>query len=124
MASDATSAVTATGALGAALCQTVCFLSLRRAPPHGQYAFPSNKVRSSQGVLVVGRNHKRKNIVVKQDATFRVEGNLTIYGDLILKDGATIEFIGSSLVVNVFGRVNKSETAEVKGDLVEVRNRF
>jgi RNase P/RNase MRP subunit p29 len=83
-----------------------------------------NALFELNGVLVVGRNHKRKNIVVKQDATFRVEGNLTIYGDLILEDGATIEFIGSDSVVNVFGRVNKSETAEVKGDFVDVRNRF
>ncbi len=83
-----------------------------------------NALFEMNGILVVGRNHKRKNIVVKQGATFRVEGNLTIYGDLILEDGATIEFVGSDSVVNIFGRVNRSETAVVKGDFEDVRSRF
>ncbi|MFK5973589.1 MAG: hypothetical protein QM485_09945 [Flavobacteriaceae bacterium] len=84
----------------------------------------SNALFEMNGTLVVGRNNKRKNITVDEGATFRVEGNLTIYGDLILKDGATIEFIGNSSVVNIFGKVKKSGTVEVKGTFDDVRDRF
>lgn len=76
------------------------------------------------GTLVVGRNNKRKNVTVDQGATFRVEGNLTIYGDLILNDGSTLEFIGDGSVVNVFGEVKKTGTVEVKGTFDDVRSKF
>lgn len=76
------------------------------------------------GTLVVGRNHKRRKITVGQGATFRVEGNLTIYGDLVLEDGATIDFVGNGSVVNIFGKVKKSSTAIVNGDFVDVQNKF
>lgn len=80
------------------------------------------------GVLLIGRNNrqnnKRMSISVNQDATLRIEGDLTIYGDLILNDGATLEFIGDKSVVNIFGKVQKSESAEVKGNFRDVRNSF
>ncbi len=76
------------------------------------------------GVLVIGRNNKRKNISVNKDATLRIEGSLTIYGDLILNDGATLEFIGEDSVINIFGKVQKSKNAEVKGTYRDVRNSF
>ena len=79
---------------------------------------------SMNGTFVVGKNKKRKNVTVGQGATFVVEGDLTIYGDLILNDGATIEFLGSDSVVNIFGSVSKAPTAEVKGTFDDVRNKF
>ena len=54
----------------------------------------------------------------------RVEGNVTIYGDLNLKDGATIEFIGENSIVNIFGKVKKGENVSVLGTFVDVQNKF
>ncbi|MFS4491784.1 hypothetical protein [Maribacter sp. 2308TA10-17] len=79
---------------------------------------------SMNGTFVVGRNNRRRNITVNENATFKVEGNLTIYGDLILNDGATLEFLGSDSVVNIFGSVQKASTAEVIGTFDDVRNKF
>ncbi len=76
------------------------------------------------GTLVVGRNNKRKDVVVDEGATFIVEGNLTIYGDLILNDGAKLEFIGNDSVVNIFGSVVKNGTVNVSGNYDDVRNKF
>lgn len=84
----------------------------------------ADAIFAMNGTYVVGRNNKRKNITVNAGATFRVEGNLTIYGDLILNEGATIEFLGDDSVVNIFGSVKKASTAEVKGDFRDVRNKF
>lgn len=77
-----------------------------------------------RGTLSIGRNNKRKNITVEKGATFRVEGVLNIYGDLILEDGATLEFIGIDSVVNIFGSVKKDENATIKGDFVDIQNKF
>ena len=76
------------------------------------------------GTFVIGRNNKRKNVTVKSNATFRVEGNLTIYGDLVLNDGAKIEFIGDDSRVAVYGSVKKTGTTEVIGDFEDVNNKF
>ncbi|MBT8315640.1 MAG: hypothetical protein KJP26_14375, partial [Maribacter sp.] len=76
------------------------------------------------GTLVVGRNNKRKNVIVHPGATFKVEGNLSIYGDLILSDGATLEFIGNGSVVNLFGSVVRGESTVVYGDFDDVKNKF
>lgn len=79
---------------------------------------------SMRGTFVVGRNTKRKDITVNKDATFVVEGDLTIYGDLILNEGASIKFLGTDSVVNIFGDVVKAATAEVSGTFEDVRNKF
>ncbi len=76
------------------------------------------------GLLVVGRNNKRKDITVKSDATLKIEGELTIYGDLKLENGATLEFLGDTSIVNIFGEVEQSENAEVKGNFIDVKNKF
>ncbi|CAM3377660.1 hypothetical protein [Zobellia roscoffensis] len=76
------------------------------------------------GTLYIGRNNSKKNITVNKDATLRIEGNLTVYGDIILNDGATLEFIGDDSVANVFGSVKKLGSAKVTGEFRDVRNKF
>ena len=76
------------------------------------------------GTFIVARNSRRRNLTVGAGATFRVEGNLTIYGDLILEDNASLEFIGEDSVVNVFGDVNLGNNATVTGTFRDVQNKF
>jgi hypothetical protein len=76
------------------------------------------------GTFAVGNNKKRRDIIVGKNATFRVEGNLNIYGDLILQEGSTLEFLGTS-VVNIFGKVDiKDPSVLIKGNFVDVRSVF
>ncbi|MCK5440814.1 MAG: hypothetical protein KAJ23_02875 [Maribacter sp.] len=77
-----------------------------------------------KGTLVVGRNSKRKNVIVHPGATFKVEGDLTIYGNLIVSDGAILEFIGNGSVVNIFGSVTQGESSIIYGDFDDVKNKF
>ena len=76
------------------------------------------------GTLVVGRNNKRKNVTVNNGATLRIEGNLIIYGDLVLNDGATIEFLGNTSSANIFGEVKRNDNSTVTGTFNDVRNKF
>ena len=76
------------------------------------------------GNLLVGRNRDRKEINIEEGATLRIEGDLTIYGDLDLKDGSTIEFIGSDSVVNIFGEVKIGENVTIAGEFDDVQNKF
>lgn len=83
-----------------------------------------NALFEMNGTFVVGRNNRRRNVIVETGATLRVEGNLTIYGDLILNDGATVEFIGENSVVNIFGSVTRNGNITVDGTYRDVRNKF
>lgn len=76
------------------------------------------------GTLVVGRNNRQRNVTINSGATLRVEGNLTIYGDLILNEGASIEFIGDDSVVNIFGRVTRAANTTIDGTFRDVRDVF
>jgi len=76
------------------------------------------------GTFVVGRNNRRRNVVVDENAVFRVEGDLTIYGDLVLNDGATLEFIGDNNVVNIFGDVEINGDVTISGNFDDIRDKF
>lgn len=84
----------------------------------------SNGLFELNGTFVIGRNNNRKNITVNKDATFRVEGNLTIYGDLVLNEGATLEFLGDDSKVNIFGSVKKLGDVTITGDFEDVQDKF
>ena len=83
-----------------------------------------NGLMEMNGTLVVGSNRKRKKITVEDGAVLRIEGNLTIYGDLELKNNSTIEFIGANSVVNVFGDVKIDANVTVTGDYDDAQNKF
>ncbi|QWX85112.1 hypothetical protein H0I23_05605 [Cellulophaga sp. HaHaR_3_176] len=76
------------------------------------------------GYIIVGRNSKRRDVIINSNAKLRVEGRLIIYGDLILNDGASLEFIGSDSDVYVRGSVIKSESATITGEYRDLNNKF
>ena len=76
------------------------------------------------GTFAVGKNKSRRDVKVNKNATFRVEGNLNIYGNLILEEGATLHFLEGS-IVNIFGKVDiKGSGVSITGNFVDVRNVF
>ncbi len=84
----------------------------------------TNALFEMNGTFAVGNNKRRRDIIVGKNATFRVEGNLNIYGDLILEEGATMHFLEGS-IVNIFGKVDiKDPTVLITGNFVDVRNAF
>ncbi|NNK74450.1 MAG: hypothetical protein HKP42_00145, partial [Maribacter sp.] len=83
-----------------------------------------NGLMAMNGTLVVGSNRNRKKITVEDGAVLRIEGNLTIYGDLDLKYNSTIEFLGSNSVVNVFGDVNIEDNVTISGTFDDAQDKF
>lgn len=77
-----------------------------------------------RGTFIVARNNNRRNLTVGENATLRVEGNLTIYGDLILEENATIEFVGETSRVNIFNEVIAAESANILGTFDDIQNSF
>lgn len=76
------------------------------------------------GSLAVGQFKRRRNIVVNEGSTLRIEGDVTLYGDLILNDGASVEFLGSGSAIDVFGEVKITGNVSITGTFRDVRGRF
>lgn len=83
-----------------------------------------NGLFEMNGTLIVGRNDRRRHISLDINSTLRIEGNVTIYGDLTLNDGTTLEFIGDNNVVNIFGSVKKNGAVTITGNFEDVRGKF
>ena len=76
------------------------------------------------GMLAVGRNTQRRNIKVGENGLLQIEGNVTVWGDVILMEGATLEFLGPDSEIDVFGEVKYEGNATVKGTFRDVRDKF
>jgi len=76
------------------------------------------------GTMAVGRNSQRRNIKVGENGLLQIEGDVTVYGDVILMDGATLEFLGPDSEIDVFGEVKYEGEATVKGTFRDVRGKF
>ncbi|MDM9631666.1 hypothetical protein [Robiginitalea aurantiaca] len=75
------------------------------------------------GTLAIGTNADKGSLTVSAGSLLQIEGNVTIYGDLILEDGAQVEFIGNS-IIDIFGDVSAGREATVSGTFRDVRNKF
>lgn len=83
-----------------------------------------NGLFEMRGTFIVARNNRRRDLTVGENATLRIEGNLTVYGDLILEDNATIEFLGDTSRVNIFGNVTGVNNANVLGTFDDIQDKF
>lgn len=76
------------------------------------------------GTLAIGRNDQRRNLKVGVGGILRIEGDVTIYGDLILEQGSRVEFLGSDSEIDIFGSVKYLGESTVLGTFRDVRNKF
>ena len=80
----------------------------------------SEGVFTMKGSMAQGKvngNGNSPNFII--NGTFKVEGSIVIYGDLILNSGATIEFLGSGSSITIYGKVTKDKKATIKGDYTD-----
>lgn len=76
------------------------------------------------GSMAIGSNQDRGSLTVGTGALLQIEGNVTIYGDLIMEDGAQVEFLGNSSVIDIFGDVSAGREATVSGKFRDVRQKL
>jgi hypothetical protein len=49
-----------------------------------------------------------------------MEGSLVIYGDLLLNNGANLNFTGTGSTITVYGKVTKNGNATITGTYTDV----
>jgi len=76
----------------------------------------SNGEFNMSGAMAVGRYRKREDLNINSNAVLRINGSLTVYSDLNLNSGATLEFVGEGSSIHVFGEVRKGNNVTIKGE--------
>jgi hypothetical protein len=74
--------------------------------------------------MAIGSNQDQGSLTVSSGALLQIEGSVTIYGDLILEDGARVEFLGTNSIIDIFGSVSSGKQATVSGTFRDVRGKF
>jgi hypothetical protein len=85
--------------------------------------FPEGVLRLF-GTMAIGSNQDQGSLTVSSGALLQIEGSVTIYGDLILEDGARVEFLGTNSIIDIFGSVSSGKQATVSGTFRDVRGKF
>jgi hypothetical protein len=83
-----------------------------------------NGTLAMNGYMLVGSNNRKKKIIVEEGATLKIEGDIIVYGDIELKDGASILFIGEGNQAYVSGQVKKGANVSVTGNFTDTLNKF
>jgi len=83
----------------------------------------SNGIFTLKGSLAQGQ-YSNNNTTFHVNGTFRVEGSVVIYGNLVLNSGAKLEFLGSNSSITVYGNVTKNSNVTITGTYVDVLNKL
>ncbi|MDT0685294.1 hypothetical protein [Autumnicola psychrophila] len=76
------------------------------------------------GALAVGQTNKNENLTVNSKSILRIEGSLTVYGDLNLNSGATLEFVGENSSIHIYGEVRKGQNVTISGNYTDTSNKL
>lgn len=76
-----------------------------------------------KGALAQGTTEAPYNaLIVNNDGVLQIEGSLVIYGNMILNNGATLQFLGSESSITVYGKVTKNGNVTITGDYTDTFN--
>ena len=78
-------------------------------------------MRGAMAVGTYGRNH---DLNINSGSVLRIEGSLTVYGNLNLNSGATLEFVGENSSIHVFGTVRQNSGSTVVGTYNDTSNKL
>lgn len=78
----------------------------------------SNGIFTMKGSMAQGQyNSNSTNFNI--NGTFRVEGSVVIYGNLILNSGAHLEFLGSGSSITIYGNVTQNNGVTITGSFTD-----
>lgn len=83
----------------------------------------SNGIFTLKGSLAQGQ-YNNNSTTFHVNGTFRVEGSVVIYGNLILNSGAKLEFLGSNSSITIHGNVIKNSNVTITGTYTDVLNKL
>jgi len=80
----------------------------------------SNGIFAIKGSLFVGTTRNASTLIV--NGTLKIEGDLMVYGNVILNSGAKLEFLGAGGHIIITGTVTKNSGVTITGNYIDDRN--
>lgn len=68
-------------------------------------------------------NYNNPYLSLNVNGTFKIDGNVVIYGNLILNSGARLEFASGSSIT-IYGNVIKNSGVTITGDYTDTMNKL
>ncbi len=84
----------------------------------------SNGEFNMKGSLAIGTYGKNDDLNINSNAVLKIEGDLTVYGNLNLNSGATLEFVGDHSTIHVYGKVNQNSGSTLIGDYTDTSDKL
>lgn len=85
----------------------------------------SGGVFTMKGSMAQGNyNSNSNNFNFNINGTFKVEGSIVIYGNLIMNSGAKLEFLGSNSEITIHGKVTKNNGVTITGTYKDTFNKL
>lgn len=63
-------------------------------------------------------------LIINNNAVMRVEGDVVIYGHLILNSGSKLEFVGNNSSITIHGNVTKGNNVTITGSFTDTFNKL
>lgn len=82
----------------------------------------SGGVFTMKGSLAQGQANGGSALIV--NGTMKIEGDVVVYGNLILNSGANLQFLGSNSSITVYGTVTKNSGVTISGTFNDVLNKL
>lgn len=83
----------------------------------------SNGVFTMKGSLAQGQ-YGSNSTNLNVNGTFKVEGSVVIYGNLILNSNAKLEFLGAGSSITIYGNVTKNSNVTITGNYTDTFNKL
>ncbi|MDT0645681.1 hypothetical protein RM545_03170 [Zunongwangia sp. F260] len=84
----------------------------------------SNGEFNMNGALAVGAVGKDLDLNIDDNSVLRIQGSITVYGNLNLNSGATLEFVGDNSSIHIYGQVRRGENVTITGDYTDTSNKL
>lgn len=84
----------------------------------------SDAIMTVNGTFVFGQYNKDTNLNLSSLSTLQLHGDVIIYGDLKLKNGSKLEFLGEGNTLTVYGNVTVENGAKILGNYTDTQKKL
>lgn len=85
----------------------------------------SNGTMYVKGTLAQGQVlNPNLSLNVNSNATLKIEGNVVIYGNLVLNSNSNLQFVGTGSTITIYGTVTKGSNVSITGSYIDTFNKL
>ncbi|MDT0691876.1 hypothetical protein RM549_18940 [Salegentibacter sp. F188] len=84
----------------------------------------SNGEFNMNGSFAVGAVGKNLDLNINANSVLRIQGSVTVYGNLNLNSRSTLEFVGNNSSIHIYGEVRKGQNVTITGNYTDTSDKL